>query len=259
MSDALRPRWRWEGLIVPVTAIALAEIAAQVTHLQSDILAAPSGIAAAGFHGLADGSILIATGETLTSAAIGLAIGVGLGIFFGTILGIVPVLNRMLEFTIEAMRPIPAVAIIPVALLVFGFGYRMEYSIVAFATFWTTLILTRSAVGNIEPRLFEVSRILGLGFFARLTKIFLPAALPRIFVAFRLAIGISLIVAVTVEIASNTIGVGYRMMEAQTSLHPDLGLAYLVWVGLLGWAINALLLWAQRSLFGRMGNVGVDR
>lgn len=259
MSGTARRRWRWEGLIVPVAAIALAELAARATHLQSDILAAPSDVLVAGIDGVLDGSILIATGQTFATAALGLGIGVVLGIFLGTILGVVPVLNKMMEFTIEALRPIPSVAIIPVALLVFGFGYRMEIAIVAFATFWTILILTRAAVANVEPRLFEVSRILGLGFFARLTKIFLPAALPRIFVAVRLAVGISLIVAVTVEIAANTLGLGYRMMEAQSSLHPDLGLAYLVWVGVLGWTVNVVLLWAQRRLFGRMGNVGLDR
>lgn len=258
MSDPERQPWRLEGLIVPAAAIAMAELAARLTNLQSDVLAPPSAVLYAGGVGLIDGSILIATGQTLVAAASGLAIGVSLGVLLGTVLGLAPVLNRMMEFTIESLRPIPAVAIIPVALLIFGFGYRMELSIIAFATFWTTLILTRAAVSNVEPRLFEVASVLGLGLWPRLTKIFLPAALPRIFVAVRLSVGISLIVGVTVEIASNNIGLGYRMMEAQSSLHPDLGLAYLVWVGVLGWSINGALMWLQRRLFGRMGNVGLE-
>jgi ABC-type nitrate/sulfonate/bicarbonate transport system permease component len=256
VSAAGRQYWRMEGLIVPATAIVVAELVARAVHLQSDVLAPPSEVLRAGVEGLADGSILVATGQTLTSAVSGLAIGVFLGVALGALLGLAPLLNRMMEFTIEALRPIPAVAIIPVALLVFGFGFRMELSIVAFATFWTTLILTRAAISNVEPRLFEVARALGFGLYSRVTKIFLPAALPRIFVAVRLSAGISLIVAVTVEIASNNIGLGFRMMEAQSSLHPDLGLAYLAWIGLLGWSINAALLLLQHRLFGRTAHGG---
>jgi len=83
----------------------------------------------------------------------------------------------------------------------------------------------------------------------------LPAALPRIFVAFRLAAGIALIVAVTVEIAINPLGLGYAMMNAQQTLRPALMLALLVWIGLIGWGFNGLLLWMQNRLFGPAARV----
>lgn len=253
-----RRRRRLEGLIVPAALVLFAELAAEASNLQSDAIAAPSSIIYAGAVGLLDGSVLLATGQTLAAASIGLAIGVSLGIFFGMLLGMFPVVNRMMEFTIEALRPIPAVAIIPVALLIFGFGYRMEFAIVAFATFWTTLILARAAVSNIDPRLLEVSHVLGLGLPARMVKIFLPAALPRMLIALRLSVGVSLVVAVTVEISSNTQGVGYYMMEAQSRLRPDLSLAYLAWIGILGWFINFSLLRIQRWVFARMGSTGLE-
>lgn len=259
MSAHVRQGGRLEGLIVPAATIAFLELTMRAWHVQSDAIAAPSSIFYAGIVGLLNGSILLATGQTLAAASIGLAIGVSLGIFFGMLLGIFPILNLSMEFTIEALRPIPAVAVIPIALLVFGFGYRMEFAIVAFATFWTTLILSRAAVSNIEPRLYEVARALGLGIWARMVKILLPAALPRIFVALRLSVGIALIVAVTVEIAANPLGLGYRMMEAQSSLNPDLSLAYLVWIGVLGWFINVVLLRIQRWVFARMGGIGLER
>jgi NitT/TauT family transport system permease protein len=126
----------------------------------------------------------------------------------------------------------------------------MEIAIVAFSTVWTVLILTRAAVAGIEPRLLEVSRVLGLSFAARVWKIILPAALPRIFVAFRLAAGIALIVAVTVEVVANPLGLGHSIMLAQQTLRPDLMFALLVWIGLTGWVLNAALLWAQWKLFG---------
>ena len=82
------------------------------------------------------------------------------------------------------------------------------------ACVWPLLILTRAAVAGVEPRLMEVARALRLGLAARVFKIIVPAALPRIFVAFRLAAGIALIVAVTVEIAVNPLGLGEGIMTA---------------------------------------------
>ena len=112
-------------------------------------------------------------------------------------------------------------------------------------------ILSRAAVGSIEPRLIEVSRALRLSPADRVRKIIIPAALPRIFLAFRLAAGIALIVAVTVEIAINPIGLGAAIMTAQQALRPDLMLAYLVWIGTVGYLLNSGLVVVQRHLFGR--------
>jgi ABC-type nitrate/sulfonate/bicarbonate transport system permease component len=106
-------------------------------------------------------------------------------------------------------------------------------------------------VREVEPRLIEVARALRLSPADRVRKIIIPAALPRIFVAFRLAAGIALIVAVTVEIAINPIGLGAAIMAAQQGLQADLMLAYLVWIGLIGYGLNAGLNLAQRRLFGR--------
>jgi NitT/TauT family transport system permease protein len=164
-----------------------------------------------------------------------------------------------MEVTIESLRPIPSIALLPIALIALGFGYRMEIVIVAFACVWPILILSRAAVRSIEPRLIEVSRALRLSPGDRVRKIIIPAALPRIFLAFRLAAGIALIVAVTVEIAINPIGLGAGIMIAQQALRPDLMLAYLLWIGLIGYALNAGLLAAQQHLFGPAALAGEVR
>lgn len=243
----------WRGLVIPTVLIVAAEIAARVSHLESDSLAPPSQIARAGLDALSDGSLLRATGETLVCVALGLGLGFGMGLVLGIFLGLSKLLDHLLEITIETVRPIPSVALIPVALLIFGFGYSMEYTTIAFATLWPTAILTRAAITGIEPRLFEVARALCLSLAAQVFKIIIPAALPRIFMALRLSVGIALIVAVTVEISANTIGLGHEMMDASRSLHPDVMLAFLVWVGVLGWGINGLMMMAQRRLFGTIG------
>jgi ABC-type nitrate/sulfonate/bicarbonate transport system permease component len=132
----------------------------------------------------------------------------------------------------------------------------MEISVVAFAALWPVLITTRSAIIEIEPRLLEVARVLCLSATATTLKVLLPAALPRVFVGFRLAAGIALIVSVTVEIAANPIGLGYAIMMAQQSLKPALMLALLIWIGVVGVGMNGLLISMQRRLFGQAGNIG---
>ncbi len=92
---------------------------------------------------------------------------------------------------------------------------------------------------QVEPRLLEVSRVLGLSARERAFKIVLPAIVPRLFVALRLGVAVALVVAVTVEIAANPHGMGYAMMIAQQSFDPALMLAWLGWIGVVGFAINA--------------------
>jgi ABC-type nitrate/sulfonate/bicarbonate transport system permease component len=242
---------RTKAFLLPVAALVLLEIWARATQLQSDSLAPPSAVAGALAEAFKDGSVLTATRDTLISAFAGLAIGGAIGLAFGIALGIFRIFDRLMEVTVEAIRPIPSIALLPITLIALGFGYRMEIVIVAFACVWPILILSRAAIGGIEPRLIEVSRALRLSPADRVRKIIIPAALPRIFLAFRLAAGIALIVAVTVEIAINPIGLGAAIMTAQQALRPDLMLAYLVWIGAVGYALNTGLLLAQRHLFGR--------
>jgi ABC-type nitrate/sulfonate/bicarbonate transport system permease component len=242
---------RVKALLLPVVALAILEIWARAIRLESDSLAPPSAIAVALAEALRDGSLLAATRDTLISAFAGLLIGGAIGLSFGIALGIFHVADRLMEVTIEAIRPIPSIALLPIALIALGFGYRMEIVIVGFACIWPVLILSRAAVGGIEPRLIEVSRALRLSAADRVRKIIIPAALPRIFLAFRLAAGIALIVAVTVEIAINPIGLGAAIMTAQQALRPDLMLAYLFWIGFVGYLLNTGLVVAQHQLFGR--------
>ena len=239
------------GLAVPVLLLLAAEIGIRASGFESDAVAPPSAVAVALGGALADGSIALATVQTLLAALAGLAVGGSIGLALGLLFGLVRPVDRLMEVTVEAVRPIPSIALIPIALLGLGFGFRMEIVIVAFSCTWPVLILTRSAIASIEPRLHEVARVLGLRPAQRIIKIVLPAALPRLLVALRLAFGIALVVAVTVEIAADPQGLGNAIMVAQQSLQPALMLADLVWIGLVGVGLNGLLAFAQHRWLGR--------
>jgi ABC-type nitrate/sulfonate/bicarbonate transport system permease component len=243
----LRPWW------FPIGVLLLLEMYARSLAAGSDSIAPPTAAARAFAGAALDGSLWQGTLFTLAAAATGLGVAAVLGIPLGIALGLSPRAARLSWLSVELLRPVPSVALIPLAMLVFGFGLRLEASVVAFASFWPLLILTRAAVWQVEPRLLEVSHVLGLSAWQRGLKIVLPAIVPRLFVALRLGVAIALVVAVTVEIAANPVGMGYAMMIAQQSLDPALMLAWLGWIGVVGYAINAVALRLQRRLARAMG------
>jgi len=243
-----------QGAAVPLVLLAALEWYARGPGRSSEALAAPTAAALAFGRALADGSLLQATAFTLGSAALGLALGFFCGVLAGVALGLSRVAGSLAFLSVEFMRPIPSVALIPLAMLVFGFGVRMESAVVAFAVFWPTLVLSQAAIKQLDPRLLEVARALQLPAWATVLKIALPAIVPRLFVGLRLAVAIALVVAVTTEIAANPNGMGYAIMLAQQSLDPALMLAWLFWIALVGYTVNALALWLQHAVQRAMGS-----
>jgi ABC-type nitrate/sulfonate/bicarbonate transport system permease component len=239
----------WRGWLFPVAVIAAAEIWFLNNPILSDTLAPPSKIVWGAVDTLTDGTLLRTTYQTFFASAVGLLIGMIAGTAYGILIGLSRTMDRLSSWSVEMLRPIPSVALIPLSLLTFGYGYRMEYAVVAWATFWPFLILTHHALKQIDARLIEVSKLMGFGIFSRIFKIMLPAAAPRLFTALRLAVGLSLVVSVTVEIAANPQGLGYGLMVSQETIRPDRMFALLIWVGLIGWALNYFLVRLEGRLF----------
>ena len=242
------------GAALPLMLIALWELSARFARIKYDAMSSPSEVLRAGLGGLRDGSILLATWQTLEGALFGLAVAIVLGVTIGTLVGVSRVAELATVPTVEALRPIPAVAFIPLTLLMFGYGLPMEGLIVAYACVWPVLLATADGVRRIEPRLMEVADALEMTALERFTKIILPAALGRVLVGVRIAIGFALVVAVTVEIAVNPRGLGYGLILAQQRYDVALMYAQLFWLGLLGLAINAAI--ARLDGDGRAGAGG---
>jgi ABC-type nitrate/sulfonate/bicarbonate transport system permease component len=243
------------ALVFPAVLVLALEAWARTAGRGSDAVAAPSAAALALARAAADGSLLQGTAFTLGCAATGLAVGALLGTLLGTWLGLVRCAAAAAFGSVELLRPIPSVALIPLAMLIFGFGVGMEAAVIAFATFWPMLVLAQAAARQVDPQLLEVARALQLSPRRRFVSVLLPAMVPRLFVALRLCTAIALVVAVTVEIAANPHGMGYALIIAQQSLDPALMLAWLLWIGAVGYAINALTLGLERRVARQMGQV----
>ncbi|MCZ9338392.1 ABC transporter permease, partial [Streptomyces sp. TRM76130] len=108
-----------------------------------------------------------ALGDTLTGWALGLAIAVGAGIAAGVLLSVVPYLREATASTVEFLRPIPSVALIPLAVLLYGTGLRSVLLLVVYASFWQVLVQTLYGVQDVDPVAEETARSYGLGAWAR--------------------------------------------------------------------------------------------
>nr|WP_197972983.1 ABC transporter permease [Streptomyces gossypiisoli] len=187
---------------------------------------------------LAQGAFWTALGDTLTGWTLGLAIAVSAGILAGVVISIVPYLREATASTIEFLRPIPSVALIPLAVLLYGTELRSVLLLVVYAAFWQVLIQVLYGVQDVDPVADETARSYGLGPWARVRHVLWPSALPYVMTGVRLAAAVALILAVTAELVIGAPGLGARIAVAQTSQAVPEMYALIVVTGLLGLLIN---------------------
>ncbi|GAB2602980.1 nitrate ABC transporter permease [Paractinoplanes abujensis] len=190
-----------------------------------------------------------AVGDTLTGWAIGLAIAVVAGVVIGVGIGAVPVLRAATASTVEFLRPIPSVALIPLAVLLYGTDLGSTLLLVVYAAFWQVLVQVLYGVADVDPIAEETARSFRLGAWARIRNVLWPTALPYVFTGVRLAASVALVLAVTAELVIGAPGLGKMIAVAQTSgAVPDM-YALIAVTGLLGVAINlAARLFERRTL-----------
>lgn len=238
-------RVSWRPNTVGLVTLALCglawEMAIRGGLLRYQYLPAPSSIALGASEIVANGELAAATLHTIVSVLLGWVIAVALGVALGLLLGCSPFLRRNLMTTIEVLRPMPAVAFVPMALLLFGFSIQTELVVIILPSVWPVLINTMGGLTDIHPRLEDVARTFRLTRTATFCRVFLPAATPAIMVGVRLSLSLAVVLAVVAEMVGNPEGLGYAVVSQQQALRPDRMFAYVIVVGLLGIVLNALL------------------
>ena len=209
-------------------------------------VAAPSESLRALAEGLASGALLGEIGTTLQAFVEGLVLAVVVGVAVGVLIGSSRTLRDAASVVIEFLRPIPAVALIPLAILFLGLGIPMRRFVVAYAAVWPILVNTLYGVRGSDRILDDVARTSGATGAARLFRVKLPAALPSIATGVRVGASIGLLACVTAEYLNGTGGIGSYMHRQETAFQlPELYAAVIL-VGALGYGVNQLLRAAQR-------------
>ncbi|MEW2568494.1 ABC transporter permease [Streptomyces sp. NPDC047070] len=218
--------------------LALGEAVPRLGLVDEEYFPPTSRIADALAGELSDDAFWTALGDTLTGWAIGLVIAVGAGIVAGVLISVTPYLREATSSTIEFLRPIPSVALIPLAVLLYGTELRSVLLLVVYASFWQVLVQVMYGVQDVDPVAEETARSYGLGTWARIRHVLWPTALPYVMTGVRLAAAVALILAVTAELVIGAPGLGARIAVAQTSQAVPEMYALVVVTGLLGLLIN---------------------
>lgn len=177
-------------------------------------------------------------GRTMTSWGLGLLIATVLAIVLGTVVGLVPFLRRATHTTVEFLRPIPSVALIPLAILLFGFQLQAALLIVVYASFWQVFVQVLYGVADVDTVARDTAKSFGLTRGSRFRNLVLPTALPYIMTGVRLAAAVALILAVTAELVMGIPGIGQQIIFARTAGDWTTVYVYVVVSGLLGLAVN---------------------
>ncbi|GAB3615575.1 ABC transporter permease [Okibacterium endophyticum] len=245
MTTLAFARWRGPALGVAGVAVLLLtiEVVSRAGIVDERFLPPFSSVLVATVHAFGDPVFLADLGSTLGSYALGMLIAAGVAIPLGVLLGLSRPTYRASRTVIELIRPIPPVALVPLALLVFGAGLQTKVVIVVFAAVWPILFNTIAGVHDVEPGAVQMGRTFGLGRAAIIRRIVIPSAAPFIMTGVRIASSIALIVVITVElIAGGADGLGaFIARERATASDPSLVFAGTLVCGLLGLAVNLVL------------------
>jgi sulfonate transport system permease protein len=167
-------------------------------------------------------------------ALIGLAIGGSLGFLLGLLNAVVPAAERLLDSTLQMLRNIPHLAIIPLVILWFGIGEEAKVFLVAAGVLFPIYLNTFHGIRTVDRGLIEMARSYGLSQAALFWRIILPGALPSILIGLRYALGIMWLTLIVAETISATSGIGYMTMNAREFLQTDVVLLGVIVYALLG-------------------------
>ena len=226
------------GLLTMGMLVGLWEVLIRSGTVEFQFLPAPSAIAGGAEDLLSSGDLIPNVAHTLRVTLIGWLLASSLGIGLGLLLGLSDSAWRWSMASIEVMRAIPPVSLVPVALLVFGFSIRMELMIILFVSAWPVLVNTIDGVRGVQAELLDVARMMRMSRRTLVTKMIVPAAMPSIIVGLRLALSLSLVLAVVAEMIGNPNGLGNALVSAQQALQPEQMFAYVFAIGLLGVGLN---------------------
>ncbi len=227
-----------QGLAGLVGFALLLEIVPRIGIVSPDYLPPFSTIMVALFKEMTTATFWTALSDTLEAWAIGLVISVVAGVVVGIAIGSSGLLRSLTHSTIEFLRPIPSVALIPLAVLLFGSRIESTLVLVVYASFWQVLIQVLYGVQDVDPVARETARSYGLGAWAQIRYVTWPTTLPYLMTGIRLAAAVALILAITSEVAIDTQGLGKEISDTESGGAVAIMYAYVIVAGIIGVIVN---------------------
>lgn len=259
----MRRRPRTENIVLGavgvVAAIIVWELGARLGPIDTTYLPAFSTVMVTIVDVLGDGEFWEAAGTTLFGWFVGLVIALVLGVVLGVLLGASQLVRDFTHSTIEFLRPIPSVGLIPIAVVIFGVRPDATIAVVAWACFWVILVHVIAGVADVDPVAEATAHSYGFGPFARARYVTWPTVLPYLMTGLRLSATIALVVALTTEIVVGAPGIGQLIALYQSAGNAPVVYALAVLSGVLGLVINLAMQRAERAMLSWHTSVRAER
>lgn len=220
--------------IVPVLILLCWQFASQSGWLQSRVLPSPVNVAKAFYNLSVSGELWTHVKVSAGRALLGLLVGGGLGLLLGLLNGSSRVASTLLDSTLQMVRNIPALALIPLVILWFGIDETAKLFLVSVGVFFPLYINTFHGIRSVDPQLIEMGKSYGLNRWQLYRDIILPGALPSILVGLRFSLGLVWVLLIVAETISAQSGIGYMTMNAREFLQTDIVLVGILLYALLG-------------------------
>lgn len=246
------------ALLLPLVAILVWQTVASLELLPALLFPSVGTIAATSFDTLTgytgvsewySGKWYIHALASTERVLIGFAIGGALGAIAGIAVGMFERMQKILDPSIQMLRPIPVVAWIPLAVAWFGIGNPPAIFLIALGTFFPTYLNARHGVKYVDPVLIRAAQMLGYTTgWERFRFVILWSALPNIFTGLRIGLGIAWICVATAEMLAVKSGFGYMLWDSYNFLRIDLIITGMISIALMGFLSDQLMLFAQRTI-----------
>ena len=227
-------RTRFIPWLVPLLLLAVWQLSAQSGWLSTRVLPAPLDVLKAATRLALSGELLTHVKISAGRALAGFAIGGGTGLVLGLLTGTVRWAETLLDTTLQMIRNIPPLALIPLVILWFGIDETAKLFLVSIGVFFPIYINTFHGIRSVDKGLIEMGRSYGLHAWSLYKEIILPGALPSILVGVRFSLGLMWVLLIVAETISAQAGIGYMTMNAREFLQTDIVLVGILLYAFLG-------------------------
>lgn len=233
--------------IVPALVIVLWQAIGSLGFVAEQILPTPAKIVMTFATLLGNGELLYHVTVSGQRVLLGFVLGAGTGIVLGVLTGFSRLVQEVIDPSLQMLRTVPLLALIPLFILWFGVGEFGKVLMIALGAFFPVYVNLFLGIRLVDQKLIEVSEILKFSFWQKLRKVIIPSALPNILLGLRLALGASWLVLVVSEMMGTSAGLGYMIQDARAYAQTDIVFVGLVMFALLGKCSDSLVYAIERK------------
>ncbi|MBY4208112.1 ABC transporter permease [Rhodococcus fascians] len=236
------------GILVPILFVVLWQVVASAGLIDQRFFPPPTTVWNSALGLIGDGVLWSNTWATLQRILLGFFFGVVSGATVGLIMGMSSIIRAALDPLLTALYMVPKLALLPLFMLIFGIGELSFIVLISITVFFFVWLSTMAAFISVPENYREVARSFNASPFQQFRHVLLPAALPDIFVALRLSIGVAVLVVVGVEFVQSSSGLGWMIWNSwQLFLAPRMYVGIVV-VAIMGVVLTAVVRWVGRLL-----------